>query len=74
MARRLASVFLALALYLLPFALLSPSARAALPVQSLVVLTPGTIIDHSVRVQPDTYRLPSASLDAPALPSKAARG
>ena len=60
--------FLALALCLLPFALLSPSARAAaLPAQSLVVLTPGTIIDHSVRVQPDTYRLPSASLDAPAL-------
>lgn len=32
-----------------------------------VALTPGMVIDHSVTVKPGTYRLPSASLDAPAI-------
>jgi len=32
-----------------------------------VLLTPGMVIDHSITVKPGTYRLPSASLDAPAL-------
>ena len=30
-------------------------------------LTPGMVIDHSVTVTPGTYRLPSASLDVPAI-------
>jgi hypothetical protein len=32
-----------------------------------IVLTPGMVIDHSVTVTPSTYRLPSATLDAPAV-------
>lgn len=32
-----------------------------------VALTPGMVIDHSVTVKPGTYRLPSASVDAPAI-------
>lgn len=35
--------------------------------QATVILTPGMVIDHSVTVKPGTYRLPSASLDAPTI-------
>ena len=37
-----------------------------------VTLTAGMVIDHSVTVKPGTYRLPSASLDAPAITVKGA--
>ncbi len=35
--------------------------------QEQVALTPGMVIDHSITVQPGTYRLPSANLDSPAI-------
>ncbi len=35
--------------------------------EQVVTLTPGMVIDHSVTVKPGKYRLPSASLDAPAM-------
>ena len=35
--------------------------------QGQVPLTPGMVIDRSIVVKPGTYRLPSASLDAPAI-------
>jgi nitrous oxidase accessory protein NosD len=34
---------------------------------SNIALTPGMVIDRSVTVKPGTYRLPSASVDAPAI-------
>ena len=40
---------------------------SSLQAQSPVTLTPGMVIDRSITVKPGTYRLPSASLDAPAI-------
>ena len=51
----------------LALVLLSFLGLAAPPGQSVVDLTPGLVIDRSVRVRPGIYRLPSASLGAPAL-------
>lgn len=43
-------------------------ALVALPsAQEQVTLTPGMVIDRSITVKPGTYRLPSASFDAPAI-------
>ncbi len=41
--------------------------RTVAQVPVSVVLTPGMVIEHSVTVKPGTYRVPSASLDAPAI-------
>jgi parallel beta-helix repeat protein len=52
---------------------LAVAAAAALAVplaaqqQASIVLTPGLVIDRSVRVRPGTYRLPSGALDMPAV-------
>jgi nitrous oxidase accessory protein NosD len=65
-----ASLLFTVALCLLPLALRSPFARSSPDAQigqAPIALTPGLVIDHSVRVRPGTYRLPSARLDAPAL-------
>jgi parallel beta-helix repeat protein len=37
------------------------------PAEEQVILTPGMVIDHAVRVRPGTYRLGSKTLDAPAI-------
>jgi nitrous oxidase accessory protein NosD len=38
-----------------------------LSAQEQVLLTPGMVIDHSIAVKPGTYRLPSATLESPAI-------
>ena len=40
---------------------------AYLGAQEQLVLTPGMVIDHSITVRPGTYRLPSATIDSPAI-------
>jgi hypothetical protein len=40
---------------------------AQIGAQEQVALTPGMVIDRSITVKPGTYRLPSASFDAPAI-------
>ena len=48
------------------FVALATSLRGGHAAQS-VALTPGMVIERSVRIRPGTYRLPSASIDRPAV-------